>query len=83
MCKSKLTPDETRAILEEIETKTRQLISLITGLISLGLSNEDELGLVHATGNKPGDIFLPYATLAGDIQKDIEELTAKLFKTVD
>ena len=80
MCEQKLSSEEKRAILNEIETKTRQLISLITGLISLGLSNENELGLVYATGNKPGDIFLPFATLAGEIQKDIEELSAKLFK---
>lgn len=79
----KLTPEETKATLEEMDTKTRQLICLVTSLISLGIScSHQDSSVVCATGNQPEEVFLTLGMMAGEIQIEIDDLTNMLLKSI-
>jgi len=78
-----LTPEDKKAILEEIDLKTSQLISIAISLISLGISCSDlDSSVVCATGNPPEDVFLTLGLMAGGIHKEITDHTNKLFKSI-
>ena len=78
-----LTPEDKKAILEEIDTKTSQLISIAISLISLGIScSHQDSSVVCATGNPPKEVFLTLGLMAGGIHKEIADHTNTLFNSI-